>query len=194
MFGSYKLKDFYVGNDDGKKEAAYKDDFERYFYDHENIYERILDKQRFLLLGRKGMGKTILAEFIKKTASKNSEWFCEICSFSDFKFQKLKHLKSDDLSPNEFKPVWRWILLLELSKLILKDQSICDEKSVIALEKFIKENFDENNLTAPLILERTETNKFKGEYKFPVGLGGGAERTLERKIAQGTYRQYLNGL
>ena len=61
-----KVEDLFIGYNDGKKEAQNRENFEEYYFNHDGIYEKILRSDKYLLLGRKGTGKTLLGEVIKK--------------------------------------------------------------------------------------------------------------------------------
>jgi ABC-type lipoprotein export system ATPase subunit len=76
-----KIESVYLGINDGKKEALYKNDFEKYFFDYNGIYEKALAADKFLIMGKKGSGKTILAEYIRKISESDSQWFCEVRSY-----------------------------------------------------------------------------------------------------------------
>ncbi|MGL5904510.1 MAG: hypothetical protein ACRCZO_17640 [Cetobacterium sp.] len=65
MQNEFNLKKLEFGRNDGKKEAEL-DDFESLYYDYNGLLHDSLDKFKFLVLGRKGTGKTLLAEMIKK--------------------------------------------------------------------------------------------------------------------------------
>ena len=186
----YSLKDFYVGKNDGKKEALYKADFENYFYDYNNIYETTLSKEKFLILGRKGTGKSILAEFIAKNAQKDPNWFCQICSYKDFKFHELVFLKTNDITPNEYISIWDWVILLELAKLCLKDNGISETAEKDKLRNFIESNFFSLDLDASKIVEITKTNKLSGSLKSIIS----GEHSKGTKLINGTYLDYIEDL
>lgn len=59
----YTLNDLFIGYNDGKKEAEYRTDFEQYYFNYNGIYDTILRDDKFLLLGKKGTGKSILGAF-----------------------------------------------------------------------------------------------------------------------------------
>lgn len=186
---SYSLKDFYLGNSDGKKEARYRDDFERYFFDYDRIYERSISKEKYLILGRKGTGKTILAEFIYKKMVDTPNCFCEICSYKEFKFHELLILKSDDISPNEYIAIWEWVLLIELGKLCIKDENISDNNLKKRLKDFIFKNFLSLDIDSNKVLEVTKENKIEGEALFL-----GAEHAVHTRYSKGSYLNYLESL
>ena len=68
---SFTLKDINVGFADGEKEAE-ESNFLDIFYNENNKYEQLLKKNNFIISGRKGTGKTILAKYYQKTNNKNN--------------------------------------------------------------------------------------------------------------------------
>lgn len=186
---TYSLKDFYLGNNDGKKEAQYKADFEQYFYDYDRIYERAMLKEKYLILGRKGTGKTILAEFIYKKSLNTPNFFCEMCSYKEFKFHELLILKSDDIAPNEYIAIWEWLLLIQLGKLCLQDEGIKNEDLKNRLRKFIFNNFASLEINSNKIIEVTKNRSIEGSF---LHLGGGVGEDV--KSIKGTYLNYIESL
>lgn len=184
----YFLADVFLGENDGKKEALYRSDFERFFYDYNNIYENTLKNQNFLVLGRKGSGKTILAEFIKKQAQKEPQWFCEICSYKDFKFHELINLKSSDISPNEYICIWEWVILLDFARNCLLDEGLVSEEKK-KLETFFKDNYYSIDIDSKKIVEITKQNKIKGTF-----LKQSAEHSNTTKLSETSYLSYVENL
>lgn len=185
----YTLNDIFLGKNDGKKEASYRPDFENYFYDHNKIYQKAMQNDKYLVLGRKGTGKSILGEFIKKKAISDSEWFCNLCSYKEFKFHELVNLENGDIKPNEYISIWEWVILLELSKLCLENQRLSYSENWQKLNKFVKDNFFTLKLNAMKILEVTQQNKLSGSlFKF------NGEHGKTSKYSAGSYLFYLDDL
>ena len=67
----FKLSDITIGYADGEKEAS-KANFENLFYTKNKKYEQIMKKDKFIISGRKGTGKTILTKYIQKTDNKDT--------------------------------------------------------------------------------------------------------------------------
>lgn len=44
---NYTLKDIFLGKNDGKKEALYRSDFEKYFFDYQDIYQKLQRPENF---------------------------------------------------------------------------------------------------------------------------------------------------
>lgn len=185
----YSLENFYLGQSDGKKEAIYRKDFENFFYNYDDSYHKAMKENIFLILGRKGTGKSILAEFIKKKSGEQSDCFCEICSYKEFKFHELIHLKSDNIEPNEYISIWEWVFLLELANLCLNDESLIDFSEQQTLLNFVKENFFSLSLDAVKIVEVTKQKNIKGEI---LKLGGNYQKST--RYEHGSYLNYLESL
>ena len=62
----FKLKDINIGCADGESEASENENFKDMFYTDNNKYSQIMNsKNKFIISGRKGTGKTILAKYIQ---------------------------------------------------------------------------------------------------------------------------------
>ncbi|CAG36742.1 P-loop ATPase, Sll1717 family [Desulfotalea psychrophila] len=184
-----RLQDVYLGENDGKKEAVYRSDFERYFVDIDDNYEKLKQDKYFLVLGRKGSGKTYLGQYVKRMSSKDPLHFCEISSYKDFKFQELIQLKSGDITPNEYYEIWRWLLLLDIGKHCLADNGIedCDDKS--KLHAFPEANYKSIEIDAKKIVEVTQKQQVRGGFlKSFVDISDG------EKLEEGTYLDYIDDL
>ncbi|UTM55968.1 hypothetical protein L4174_008870 [Photobacterium sp. CCB-ST2H9] len=184
-----ELKDLYLGQNDGKKEAIYRDNFEEFFINEKSIYDQVQRKEKFLILGRKGSGKTFLAHYMKKMSSKNDSWNCDIRSYKDFKFQELVHLKTEDVKPNEYYEIWRWMLLLDLSRSILKDSKMSKNEHKDKIEDFFEENYKSIDIDSKRIIEITKANKIRGGVFRSF-----IENNFGDKIETGSYLDYIEAL
>lgn len=186
-----KISKLFIGFNDGKKEATHQPNFEQYYFNYNKIYDKILQDDKFLLLGRKGTGKTILGEYINKKAQFDSNWFCKIASYKEFRFHELQTLKTEDIKPNEYIAIWEWIILIQIALECIKDEKISLENRNI-IEKFLKNNFFKLDLNMNKIIEITKKNKITGSIGKLIGLSGGAEKDIKYKI--GSYIDYLDSL
>jgi hypothetical protein len=184
-----QLKELYLGENDGKKEAVYRNDFERYFIDIDNNFEKLKNKKYFLVLGRKGSGKTYLGQYIKKMSEQEPLHFCEISSYKNFKFQELVHLKTGDITPNEYYEIWRWLLLLDLGKLCLKDVGVVDCDASKKLIAFFTANYNSIKIDAKKIVEVTKNKKIRGVF-----LKSFVDVSNNEKLEEGTYLDYIDDL
>ncbi|WP_282145754.1 P-loop ATPase, Sll1717 family [Alteromonas stellipolaris] len=184
-----KLEDIYLGENDGKKEAIYRNDFERYFIDIDNNYEKLQQDKYFLVLGRKGSGKTYLGQYIKKKAESDPVHFCDVSSYKDFKFQELIQLQSGDITPNEYYEIWRWLILLDIGKQCLLDSATEDSDAKNRLIAFFNANYNSLQIDAKKVIEVTKKRQVRGGFlKSFVDVSGG------EKLEEGSYLDYIDDL
>lgn len=184
-----KLKNIYLGENDGKKEAIYRSDFERYFIDIDDNYEKLKIDKYFLVLGRKGSGKTYLGQYIKKMSASDPIHFCEVSSYKDFKFQELIQLKSGDITPNEYYEIWRWLILLDIGKQCLGDNGIPDCEAKDKLTSFFGANYNSTTIDAKKIVEVTKKQKVRGGF-----LQSFVDVSSGEKLEEGFYLDYIDDL
>ncbi|WP_034893795.1 P-loop ATPase, Sll1717 family [Gillisia sp. Hel_I_29] len=108
-------------------------------------YEGIKSGDYRYIIGRKGTGKTAIIEQIANEASSEYNSFVKYLSLRNFPIQTIRELKDRSLgNKSQFVPIWTFLILTELSKLIVSDSSIEKTESVIDLKNFIKINFPSN--------------------------------------------------
>lgn len=147
----YKIGDIYFGTADGEDEALHfidnQDKFTNYFFDHDNIVEKSLHPLRYMILGKKGAGKTLLGEYLNTKLNQKEDSFSTIISFNEFRMHSLRELSAQDTAPNEYIPIWTYVILIELAKLITTNSNIKDDDNCISLKKFIAKNYQKLILT-----------------------------------------------
>ncbi len=114
-----RLKDFNIGHDDGEQEAADSIFVELFYTDNDN-YNSILDKNKFIIKGKKGTGKTLLAEYVKTKHNKKNQ-MCEIFKMTDIHEQMIKD-SNVNMKNEEFKMFQRWFFSLVIGKSFVKKE------------------------------------------------------------------------
>jgi hypothetical protein len=142
-----------------------------------------------LVLGRKGSGKTYFGQYIKKMAASDALHFCDVSSYKDFKFQELVQLQSGDIKPNEYYEIWRWLLLLDLAKLCLKDEGIPQSKSKEKLYEFFSINYNSLDIDAKKVVEVNKKKEIRGGV-----LTSFADLSSSQKSEKGSYLDYIDDL
>lgn len=189
----FTLQDIQFGKAGGEEEALSVNNFEKFFYDGEQHSERVLAPEIYFLTGRKGTGKTLLAEYVKKICKNNSNKFIEIASLRDFNFNELSDFSDSNNNAKKFLSIWQWYLLITMSKLICQDKSITDKNTRNKLHNFLEDllglELNENS-----VLERTRKFKFETNanlFGF-VGIKPSIEDSTQS--VKGSYLDYLNAL
>lgn len=192
------LEDLFIGYNDGKKEAIYRENFEDYYLNYNGIYEKALANDKYLVLGKKGTGKTLLGEYIKKKAKYKSDWFCEMCSCRSFKMKELFSLKTTDIKPNEYAAIWEWLILVKISELIVKEfkDVKLNSEAVNKLKQFLNSCFLGVKLDMNKIVEVTKGSKISGSGSILGGIFKVSGEYSRNEISSRncTYLDYLDDL
>lgn len=145
-----KLKDIgTVGRADGRNEANEKW-FMDLFYDGNRNVEQVLEnKGKFIISGRKGTGKTILAKYIEKK-KRYEGTLTKVFSKEDLFLQYILEKENEPLTETETGTFLVYSILVAITKLIIENQknifsslSVIDRlKMLIAIHRLRKFYFD----------------------------------------------------
>jgi hypothetical protein len=144
-----------------KLEAKLEDN-ERYFY-HLPDLDYLLDGSRCYVIGRKGTGKTAIAQFF--LTKRDPKIFSEKLSFKNFPFNDFyAHDNSRYTPPNQYITFWKYLIYSTIAQLMIKNENI-DPKIRVKLEKI----YPDINV---LNLERKVSNWVSTKIDFKI-LGSG---------------------
>ncbi|HJT42573.1 MAG TPA: hypothetical protein VJ750_03635 [Rhizomicrobium sp.] len=97
--------------------------------------ELLLEGRRLIVIGRKGTGKTAIAEQIMSLA--DHDIFCEKLSFKNFPFHLLYDLKDTSFTPkSEYISLWKYVILNSLGKLVSSNEGISTDAHATLRKKF----------------------------------------------------------
>lgn len=114
------ISKMFFGAIDGDTEADRKD-FENLFYDNLNVFEDMMRPEKFIISGRKGTGKTFLANYIVKNMESSGN-YAALFRRDDFKKRKLIDLKYQQLQEMELSLFWKWTFLYQIAELICSNE------------------------------------------------------------------------
>jgi energy-coupling factor transporter ATP-binding protein EcfA2 len=155
------IKSCRIGSIDFGNNDAKFDNIERYFYDL-GIINEIEKGNKFIIIGRKGTGKSALAYYYKKICINTGNGdSVQIVSLKDIPINLMEKFADNNFTlTNKFIILWKYIFLVELSKILVNDIELrgteCDKLSAFldlaqpALKKSPRE-----------YLQATYENKFK---------------------------------
>lgn len=87
---------------------AKEEDNDRYFYHFEDV-DLLEQGQKNYVIGRKGTGKTAIAEYINGKSSPDR--FSKVLSFGNFPFNILYELSNDEYTkPNQYITIWEYVI------------------------------------------------------------------------------------
>lgn len=125
-----------------KLEAKQED--AKYFY-FVNEVEAILSGEKSMVIGRKGEGKTALAQYIYSQS--NCNVFTEKMTFKNFPFNIIYSLIDKNFTrPNQYISIWKYLIYTTICKQMIKNQNI-DKEITNQLTKIFPITDKNNNLS-----------------------------------------------
>ncbi|MDO9531476.1 MAG: hypothetical protein Q7O12_05020 [Deltaproteobacteria bacterium] len=141
------------------------------FEDHE-AYLDLLSQKKFLILGRKGSGKTAI--FKRMLTVRQYDFFCFGHTFSDYPWH-YHDLQARIGIPNfdKFTHSWKYLILMTASKIILNyDQSLpIDAKSMdymMRIEQFVVDTYGTRDPDVTQIFTPTRFLKIKPNFQIDL--------------------------
>lgn len=133
---------FKMIKDEWKLEAKQEDT--KYFY-YVDEADDILSGKKNLVIGRKGEGKTALAQYIYK--QNNYDVFTEKMSFKDFPFNILYGLSNTQYTkPNQYISIWKYLIYTTICKKMIANENI-DSEIVSKLRKIFPDEDNKKQLS-----------------------------------------------
>lgn len=110
-------------------------------------YDKVIRGEYRYILGRKGSGKTAICEKIRMDAEEDPLCFSSSLSLRNFPLNYVRDLRNKSYrDKSQFVPVWSFLIAVELSKLVLRDNGSGPYEHVEELRCFLKENAFMNNM------------------------------------------------
>jgi len=99
-----------------------KEENSKYFY-YVDEAKDILSGKKNLVIGRKGEGKTAIAQYIFQSNSHTT--FTEKLSFKDFPFNVLYKLSDEQYTkPNQYISIWKYLIYTTICKKMISNEAI----------------------------------------------------------------------
>lgn len=128
-----KFSDFEFGFADATKELTRTPKiFEDAFCDPRNIIDKLLNSYQFLLIGRKGVGKSAFSSKLQSLAQKDDSLFTVPMNLNDFEFTTFAKtsIDSDVAGTQKYKASWDFLLLLSIYKIIFNELQITEVEEI----------------------------------------------------------------
>ena len=124
-----KLSDYEFGFADATKELTrIPKIFENAFCDPRNIIDKLLNSYQFILIGRKGVGKSAFSSKLQSLSKNNDMLFTVPMNLNDFEFTTFAKtsIDSDVTGTQKYKASWDFLLLLSVYKIIFNELGITE--------------------------------------------------------------------
>ncbi|WP_196005487.1 P-loop ATPase, Sll1717 family [Citrobacter freundii] len=186
-----KIGEFKFGKVYGESEVQYLDDYSKYFYDINGSLGQLENNNKIMVIGRKGTGKTLLVNVFCERKRKNN-FIAVVESLKDFVFHELIHFQGQDISSTKYVPIFKWMVLVNIAKNIVKDDKGFNVEKIEHLKGFLRSfGHFAGELRPEQTIEITREFQHSGEaglgFKLPIlnggikAKGGEVEKTKEIK-------------
>jgi len=144
---------------------------EQCFEDHE-VYQETKNHKRFLILGRKGSGKTAI--FRKFISAREHDVFTFGHTFTDYPWHYHdKQIAIGVPAEERYVHSWRYLILLTAGKILLnQDQSQpwseTSFEDIRKLEKFIIDSYGTRDPDVTQIFSPAKTLRFRSSFEIPL--------------------------
>lgn len=139
------------------------------FEDHE-AFNALLDRKRFIVLGRKGAGKTAM---FKRLLQKHEPTFFSLGhTFTDYPWEHHQLQQKKGVPPNQaFTAAWTYFIALTLAKIILNHDNSLPQKesdfdSMARLEKFVIDSYGSRDPDVVTIFRPSTKLRLKPYFKL----------------------------
>lgn len=136
-----KFSDLEFGYADAEKEFnRIPDIFEESFYDPKNIVDKLMNKHHFLLVGRKGVGKSAVNSKIRYICGKGDSTFTFPLQLNDFEYTTFSKtsIDKDALGTQKYKESWEFILLITCVKILHNKFKMGESEELRKLVNFLE--------------------------------------------------------
>jgi hypothetical protein len=132
---------FFIGAPEAEAESTTnsKVQLDDVFEDFLNVLTK-LQNEKFIISGRKGSGKSAIAEKIYSLARDNSEYFCDFIKKNDIDIEKITQLATANDNAISQELLIEWIILTKIVNQLISNQSLSNLKEIKDLKIFLKKN------------------------------------------------------
>jgi hypothetical protein len=151
------------------------------FFIRTSAYQRIVSQDRFIVVGRKGTGKTAIYRKLLDHAGEEAGACAAGLEFSDYPWGAHQEVANTLAAPVErFTESWRFLILVELAKLMLKELRPRG-RDARALRRFIKRNWGTVEFQVRRVFEPSQFEVEVAPQVLGFSFGGLRRKRVERK-------------
>ena len=135
-----------------------------YFDDYLGILEQLYH-ERFIFTGRKGVGKSAIAKFIKDKSDRADDSYAQLIPSHEYDLENLIQIGDLQNELNHEAIFFEWLILVNLIKLIVKNESGKRSEGYEKLKKFIERNSGIVDIDQYQIQEIIVKKKYEASFK-----------------------------
>ena len=109
------------------------------FVDYPSLFWH-LENGKFIILGRKGMGKSAVGEYLASTMKDQPNKFATMVSHHKIEMEKLIQESYQEKSVENNSALFKWVVLTQILNLMTENEHIQYWEEMVTLKKFLKRN------------------------------------------------------
>lgn len=109
------------------------------FEDFLDVIDQI-NNEKFIVLGRKGSGKSAIGEHICNIASSDANIFAKFIRRTEIDIEQIVQIGINEGERIEQEMLFKWVILTQILSLIVQNQNLCNVKDMSNLKKFLDKN------------------------------------------------------
>lgn len=124
-----KLKEFELGYADATKEFMLQPQiFKEAFYDPNNTLEKLLDSWKYILAGRKGVGKSAFGSKIRYLSEIENNIWTKNLQLNDFEYSTFAKAscEGDTNGTKKYFDAWNFLILFQIYKTLYEEKGITE--------------------------------------------------------------------
>lgn len=162
------------------------------YEDHHNLFHE-LSNEKFILVGRKGCGKSAFAEYTYGLSKSNANLFCSFVRQDTVNMETLVQLGQtpEDITKSK-EHLFKWLIYTHILKLFFNNEAIAHDKNLSLLNEFLKNNSGYIDINKGEIIELVKKYKFEISIdKFKQFFKGKFGKEIEIKESKAPYYKLL---
>lgn len=135
------------------------------YEDFHNLIQS-LSSEKFIVVGRKGCGKSAFAEYIATEASQDANIFCKFIRQGESNLEHIVQIGKETGHSIERENLFKWIILTNLLKLFTDNLAVSDNKDCQLLVQFLRKNSGYINIKESEIKELIVKQGFEVDITY----------------------------
>lgn len=192
-FSKKRTAALYIGSPEAEAESLptskvlLKDVYE----DHHDLFTE-LSNEKFIIVGRKGCGKSAFAEYANSLAESDANLFCAFIRQDNVSLETLVQLGASAGSEQTKEHLFKWLIYTNILTLFFKNEAAQESPKYKLLLEFLKKNSGYIDIDKGEVIELVKKHKFEVavEY-FKRFFKGKYNEDLEIKESRAPYYKLL---
>ena len=137
----FTTRNFCIGSPEAEAETTHKSKIRLsdVFEDFLEILPE-LNTEKFIVVGRKGSGKTALAEYLFEMQNAKPNFFCDFVKKFDIDIQKIVQVGKEKGTNIQEELLFKWIILTKILRLISRNEALQHLRGMKELKQFLQRN------------------------------------------------------